>query len=370
MGISIQRASPADVPALQAFNARLRAGGVLDFKLPENAESSWLPRRGDHALYEELWVAKEGDEVRGGYILKHQPFRIGQEIVSVGYLYSPVSEALVDSRYGALGLQILLHAQRQQPLLYCLGMGGLDRPLPRLLKASRWVLAPVPFLFYPVRPAIIFRELPLLQRTPARAWLARASASTGLAWLGMRCWQLCRQRPPAKRVETIEINAFGPWADELWQAAASHYGFIAERNSSSLNLLYPTGHPRFLKLQVTREKKITGWVVLLDTPMQNSRHFGNLRVGSVVDLLAAPGEEATVAWAATKYLERRGVDLIITNQAHQAWLAAFRCAGWLPGPSNFIFAAAPKLAEKLKPWPQVCTQAHLTRGDGEGPTHL
>jgi hypothetical protein len=370
MGIQLQRATPPDMPAVQAFNARLRAGGVADFKLPETPVSAWLPPGGDYPLYEELWLAKEGAEVRGGYVLKHQPFLVGREKLSIGYLYSPVSEALVDARYGALGLQILLHAQRQQPLLYCLGMGGLDRPLPRLLQASRWTLAPVPFLFHPARPSALCRELPLLRRTPGRARVARLLAATGLAWLGLRGWQALRQTAPPPAMEAHEITAFAPWVEEIWRAAAPHYSFIAERTLAALEKLYPAHHPRFLKLQIKRAGNFVGWAVALDTPMRESRHFGNLRVGSVVDVLALPGEESAVAQAATEFLRRRGAELLVTNQAHAAWVSAFRRAGWLPGPSNFIFAAAPQLAGRLQPWPSACAQAHLTRGDGEGPTHL
>lgn len=370
MGIHIQRATPEDMPAVQAFNARLRAGGITDFKLPETAESTWLPPRGDYPLYEELWLAKEGRDVRGGYLLKHQPFRVGQETLSVGYLYSPVSEALVEPRHGALGLHLLLHAQRQQPLLYCLGMGGFDRPLPRLLQASRWSLAPVPFLFHPVRPSVLCRELPLLRRSPGRAAAARLLAVTGLAWLGLRGWQTCHRSPRPRGLEVAEISAFAAWVNDLWSAAAPHYAFIGERTLPALSLLYPPNHPRFLKLQVKRNGRPVGWAVALDTPMRHSRHFGNLRVGSVVDVLAAPNEEGPVAWAASEFLRQRGVDLMVTNQAHRAWVQAFRRAGWLPGPSNFLFAAAPKLAARLPPWPASCALAHLTRGDGEGPTHL
>lgn len=370
MGIQLQRATPADMPAVQAFNARLRAGGIADFKLPETPLSPWLPPGGDYPLYEELWLAKEGGAVRGGYLLKHQPFRVSHEPWSVGYLYSPVSEALVDARYGALGLQILLHAQRQQPLLYCLGMGGLDRPLPRLLRACRWSLAPVPFLFYPARPAVLCRELPLLRRTPARARTARLLAAAGLAWLGLRAWQALRQSPPSRATEAEVIPAFASWVEEIWRAAAPHYAFIAERTLPALEKLYPPHHPRFLKLRVKRGGNLVGWAVALDTPMRHSRHFGNLRVGSVVDVLALPGEETAVAQAVTGCLRRQGADVLVTNQAHAAWLSAFRRAGWLPGPSNFIFAAAPQLAKRLTPWPAACARAHLTRGDGEGPTHL
>jgi len=51
---------------------------------------------------------------------------------------------------------------------------------------------------------------------------------------------------------------------------------------------------------------------------------------------------------------------------HQAWGAAFKAAGYLPGPSNFIFAASKKLAELLAPFDEVRPRMLLTRADGDG----
>jgi hypothetical protein len=95
-----------------------------------------------------------------------------------------------------------------------------------------------------------------------------------------------------------------------------------------------------------------------------------MRVGSVIDCLARPGREAAVAQAAARFLMRAGVDLMVTNQSHAAWRAAFARAGWLRGPSNFIFAASRKLARRLHPFEEQTARMHVNRGDGEGPTHL
>jgi hypothetical protein len=69
---------------------------------------------------------------------------------------------------------------------------------------------------------------------------------------------------------------------------------------------------------------------------------------------------------ATETLERQGFDLILSNQSHQAWGEAFKSAGYLPGPSNFLFAASKKLAELLAPFEETRPRMHLTRADGDG----
>src|SRR6266705_69741 len=110
---------------------------------------------------------------------------------------------------------------------------------------------------------------------------------------------------------------------------------IAVRNSETLNILYPANSKRFLSYKVTRGGGVLGWVVLLDTPMHNDKYFGNLRVGSIVDCLALPENASAVIRAATRVLEERGADLIVSNQSHAAWSTALRNAGFVAGPSNF-----------------------------------
>lgn len=370
MGIQIQPYLPADEPAVKAFNARLRAGGVRDFKLPERHRSAWLPRLGEEPLYEEFFLAKEGAEVRGGYILKHQPFLIAGEVTSVGYLYSPVSEALVDARYGAVGLQLFLHVQRRQPLLYCLGMGGMENALPQMLKAAGWKRCEVPFLFRVVNAGAFLKNIRILRRNALRRFGLDALAATGLGAVGIK---LLQSRQPAAASEHCAghlVDEFDERVNGVWEQGRQEYQLAAVRDVETLRKLYPQAKEKFLKLVVTEDGQPIGWAVMLDTQLSDHKHFGNLRLGSVVDGFAVPGKERVVANAATGLLQARGVDLMVTNQAHAAWVAAFRACGWLGGPSNFIFGASPKLAQKLGDFEATRARLHLTRGDGEGPTHL
>jgi hypothetical protein len=70
--------------------------------------------------------------------------------------------------------------------------------------------------------------------------------------------------------------------------------------------------------------------------------------------------------AATAFLEKTGIDLIVSNQSHQAWRRAFERNGFLKGPSNFIFAASKKLTALLPLLQENSDTFHITRADGDG----
>src|SRR6266700_3321492 len=102
--------------AVGAFNRRLEAGGC-PYRFPDRWESSWLPRKEKEETYEEYFVARDGDTVHGGYILKHQPFWVAGKEELLACLYLPVSEGAVSNEYSRLGLQLLTSALKKQPLL-------------------------------------------------------------------------------------------------------------------------------------------------------------------------------------------------------------------------------------------------------------
>ena len=46
-------------------------------------------------------------------------------------------------------------------------------------------------------------------------------------------------------------------------------------------------------------------------------------------------------------LEKKEVDLIVSNQSHIFWKNAFKMNSFIEGPSNFIFASSKVLSDKL-----------------------
>jgi hypothetical protein len=326
--------------AVRAFNKRIASSG---FEFPETASA-------------DNFLAIEGADVRGGYILRRQKFWIRGESFDVAHYRLPLSEGIVDRSYASLGVQLIRHALKQQPLLYALGMGGFDKPLPQMLKAMGWKLRAAPFLFKVNRPSGFLRNIHPLRKTPSRRVIMDLAADTGLGWLGMRLLQ----RPLGRGPSGEEVRSFQPWADSVWNSASASYDAIAARDAATLDEFY--GDSGVIRLKIGT----SGWAVVLDTKMEGDKYFGDMRLGSIADCFAPPDDAAEVTRAAVRFLERRGVDLIVSNQLHGAWVSALRGAGFREGPSNFVFAASKALAEQMPEGAEI----HMNRGDGDGPIHL
>jgi len=353
MPIEIRPFSAEWRQAVRQFNGRLDEANVAPgMRLPEDPQTEMLPAS-------ESYLAVEEGVVRGGYTLRPQQFSFRGEIRPVAHYRLPVSEGPIDKRYALVGSLLLRSALQKEPLLYALGMGGFEQPLPRMLQAMGWGLSPVPFYFRVVHPARFLRKIRAARVSRWRAALMDFAASTGIGWLGIHATQRSRTRWGG-RVPRKEVGEFGAWADEIWEDSHRAYGMVAVRNSEVLQQLYPASSARFLRIQVGA----AGWAVMLDTAMHDDPYFGDLRVGTIVDCLAKPVDAAKVIRSARIYLEQRGVDLIISNQGHPAWTEALRADGFFNGPTNFVFGASPALCAL------GVADRHINRGDGDGPVHL
>ena len=342
--------------AVREFNGRLEAAGVAPgLRLPEDAQAEMLPGS-------QLYVAVEEGVVRGGYVLRPQQFSFHGTLRRVTHLRLPLSEAVIHRSYAHVGPLMLRRALKAEPVLYALGMGGDRQPLPRMLQAMGWSLSSIPFFFRVAHPARFLRQIRAARQSLWRAAIMDLAAWTGAGWLGIHAWQRSRTRRPAFTSVFQEAQDFGAWADEVWQASQAMYGMAAVRDAATLRQLYPASDPRFLRLQVSPG----AWAVLLDTAMRDDSYFGDLRVGTIVDCMGKPDDAAAVIHAARLYLERRGVDLVISNQGHPAWVQALAADGFIQGPSNFLFGASKALSELLAAAPD----RHINRGDGDGPVHL
>jgi len=373
MAISIERFDEAWVPAVKAFNARLRAGGEQEFDFPEVPPPAELPQQ---RIFQRLHLACEGEHVRGGFILRWQDFWINNQVQSIAHYRLPLSEGIVDKRYARVATHLLRSALKTEPLLFCLGMGGLGRPLPQMLKALRWVLHEVPFYFHVLRGNTFLREVQPLRASPSRRRTMDLAAQCGLGHLALAALhvgQRWKRHTPGKPGRPVEVEAFaefGPWADDLWRRARKHYAVCSVRNSDTLNQLYPPDDRRFVRIRLMRDGYPVGWIVLLDTQMSEHKQFGNMRVGTLVDGMAEPGELDKLVAVAIQTLKLRGAHLAISNQAHVDWRQSLERCGFIGGPSNYIFACSPQLAKLMEPLVGSLERLHMTRGDGDGPIHL
>jgi len=322
-------------PAVEAFNRRLQAGG------------------------EEI--------VRGGYALKRQQFSFADGTVrTIGYYHHCLSEGVINQAYARVGSMLLLDAMRQEPMLFCLGMGGYGRPLPNMLIRLGWSHCLIPFYMRVLRPYRFLKQMEGLRTSSARRMAMDVAAISGVGWAGLKTVQAV-QRFRAPRVAPFaveEFSEFSDWVDPLWERARTNYGMVAVRDAANLRVLYPARFTHLTKLKVMRDGTAVGWTVVAER-RENPR-WGNLRVGTIVDCWASPGDEATVIQAAAEALERREFDVIVSNQSHESWRRALEHAGFLKTSSNFVFAGSKKLAELLQPFERQQQRMHLVRGDGDG----
>lgn len=376
MPIVIQPYRPEHESAVAAFNQRLRSAGENEnLVFYKSSEPRWLPRTTDSRIYNEFFVAvdtsSEKLEVRGGYALKTQDFLFPDgQVRSIGYYHHPLSEGLVNKTHAMVGTLLLRDAMQRSPLLYCLGMAGYDRPLPQMLIRLGWTHFPVPFFFRVVNASRFLRNMETLRSSSIRRLLMNTAAFSGVGWAGMKVLEsYVRLRgisssSSSAAAACAKVTAFDRDTQDLWNRAKETCSFTAVRDYGALRVLYPESEAHLTRIVVKRAGTMIGWAVVGER--RKDAKYGEMRVGSVVDCFAIAQDFGAIVRCATEALIEQGFDLILTNQSHQQWGEAFRKAGYLTGPSNFIFAASKKLAELLVPFEKVRPRMHFTRADGDG----
>lgn len=368
MPIVIQPYREEHEPAVRDFNQRLQSGGAeTDLVFFTYAQPRWLPSSEGASLYQEYFVALENGVVRGGYALKYQNFFFPDGVTRrVAYYHHPLSEGIVNKSYASVGAMLLKDAMSKSPLLYCLGMGGYERPLPKMLVRLGWANFAVPFYFHVVRPNRFLRQIQALRTSSFRKLMLNLAAFSGTGWTGIRTIQGLRKlrapKPASFMVERVED--FADWVDPLWARAKNSYSMTAVRDCQTLRTLYPASETHFTRLRVRRGAEEIGWAVVGER--RKDEKYGAMRVGSILDCWAAPNDALPVVQAASAALVENGVDLIVSNQSHHLWTRALEHAGFLSSPSNFIFAGGKGLSALLQPFAASQARLHFTRADGDG----
>ncbi|HUA85314.1 MAG TPA: hypothetical protein VMB85_15735 [Bryobacteraceae bacterium] len=371
MPIRIQPYTSEFTEPVADFNRRM-APAKIPFQVPETPRASWLPKIDGREIYQEIFLAIEDGCVRGAYTFKYQEFSLGGRIRSVGACQMPISEGILDKRYSLVGPKIVNDALQREPLSYGLGMGDPNGAIVKMLVAMGWQMRQVPFYFR-VRNALRFlRNIQHLRNSPAKKLALDLAAFSGIGWMGVKAAKLALS-PNPRRYEscwTEQVSEFSGWATDLWRECHPRYAMVGVRDARVLNILYPAEDDRFLRLRIVDGGRVVGWAVVLDTRMSRNKYFGDMRVGSIIDVLARPEDAHKVIFMAAQVLERRGVDLLLSNQSHTAWGAALRQAGFLRGPSNYLFLTSVPLSALLRQIDPHGAGVHMTRGDGDGPIHL
>lgn len=371
MPIKIQPYTAEFKESVADFNRRM-APARITFQVPETPAAAWLPKIDGREIYQEIFLAVEDGFVRGAYTFKYQEFSLGGRIRSVGACQMPISEGIVDKRYSLVGPKIISDALRREPFSYGLGMGDPNGAIVRMLVALGWHKRSVPFYFKVLHPFRFLRNIEHLRTSSWKKIALDVAAFSGAGWAGGKIANAALG-PNPRRYESCwaeQVPEFSAWATDLWRECHHRYAMAGMRDARVLNILYPAEDPRFIRVRIVDGGRVAGWAVLLDTRMRGNKYFGDMRVGSIIDCMARPEEAHKVVYMAAQILERRGADMLLSNQAHAAWGAALRHCGFLSGPSNYLFITSVPLTNLLQQIDPGGTGVHMTRGDGDGPIHL
>jgi hypothetical protein len=372
MAIHVEPYLEKHEPLVHELNARMAAGGS-SWAFYHRADPGWLaPGAAPNVVRNYYLALDEAGVVRAGYCLKTDEFLLRGETFVIASIQGPVSESLVNPAYRMLAFQLVRDMEDRSPNLFA--WGASDRAHELLLRlgfTERWM----PFQLRILHAGRFLRRNAYLRRSARNRLALDVLAFTGMGALGAFLAQLGLQLsvglPSLGGVEVHEARRFGTWADEIWAQARGGYDLIAPRDAATMNALLPEkGWPEAHILQVVSKGRTLGWAAVRDTQFNGDVRFGDLRIGSVIDALAAPGDEAAVIASASRWLRRRGVDAIVSNFTHPAWRRAFRAAGFLESanrrPLLFNGAATDAIGD-----PRAITEGlHLTPLDGDGPRGL
>jgi hypothetical protein len=361
----------AHEPGARAFNARMRAADALLFALPETAPANNPDTPAAGIEFRHFVVVDDGGEVRGGYFIRKQPFLVRGQVHDVGHYQAPLSEGIVDKRFASVGAVMLAHALGQQPLLFAMGMGSVDRPLPRMLSAMGWSILETPFYFLVLNGKRFLRNAgPLHQRIERRV-AADVLAFSGLGGLGLKGLQIARSRNRFDgRYRQQPIQTFCGWADQIWRESAAQYSLSAVRTADYLQFIYPKEQPAYYGVQLTEGDRPAGWVQMLECRPRDRSYFGEMRVAALVDGVGPATAIPSLIYSGVAAAKARHADIVISNQMHMDWITGLKGAGFWQGPSNYLLALSKGLRTLLDPLDEAIPRIHFNRGDGDGRVNL
>lgn len=369
MGIRVVAYEAQHEPLVEAFNSRLQDAGAEN-RFYERATPKWLPPGlSDHVWRQYFVAVDDADVVRGAYVLKPQTFNLKGRAIEVASIQGPLSEGIVDRRYGALAMVMVRDMYARSPLLF--GLGGGER-LHRVLNAMGWKAYAAPLLIHVRNPGRFVRQSPLLRRRRPVRLALDALALSGGAWPALKTVELAQSvRRGGLRVADCKaepVDRFGLWADEIWRRACDASDLIALRDSGTLNAIVPeTGFPEATILKVSRAGQPVGWALVRHRQLAGDHRFGDLRLGSIIDALAVPGFEASVVRAATRYLGRMNVDISLSSFTHETWIRASEACGYFVRGNQRKISVSPGLQSCIQSDNVAMSRVHLTLLDGDGP---
>jgi hypothetical protein len=371
--MNIRYAENSDLAAVARLNGRLKAGGrddemPLDPALP--GEAQYRPE--GFPVYRRMIIAEDEQEVRAAMMLCHHNIYINGVKRDFCWTKMPLSEGIINLKYSLAIVQLIKRALDYQPFMMGVGAGSSISEGHRFFVKLRWRSQPVPFFFYPVKVSKVLRGLRYLKNSSILRYGALLGAYSGLG-AGVS-GLLTLRRKIANGLSDYQdsvFESFGGWANHIFYNSLSDYPVAIRSDATSLNIVYPPNDQRYIRLRVKRKGARTdvGWIVVASKQMSDNHYFGDLKVGTLVDGFGRSEDVTALVAAGLNHLAGSGVDVIVANFLHAAWVKACRRLGMLNGPSNFQIFVSPRGAPALEESCQL-DNIHVARGHSDGMDNL
>lgn len=346
------------------FNNRLEEGGAIEgvhrFPLgPDDLDFS----DPDALVNQEIFVILVDGLVRGAIILKHQEYQINGSVVDFIDIQHPLTEAVINKKYSRLSLYLLGKFSKFD-YVHGLGMGGLDGPLPQIMKLLKYELIELPFLFYALNIGALVKVV--LKRKGIRSGLILSLISKPLSVLSVLPQVIGKGILAAKtRNLSIEpLDVFTEQDDVLWDDIKDDYSLIAVKNSRNLNVVYANKKFKFKKYRVFEGDKYIGWFSVLITKFEDDKYFLDSKVCTILDVVSHQKHWVDMIRMIKVLCLDNACDMIIHSNLNAPFISVLKQHMFIQGPSNFAFAM------KLKDTEIDLSKMWITRIDGDGPINL
>ena len=215
-----------------------------------------------------------------------------------------------------------------------LGLGSLPGPLQVLLRIARW--APMAFV----------------AGSLGSAGLGLLATANRLTCLGLRA-RLVANPPPAAEI------------DALWLRLRGQLSLAPSRGGSYTEWRYAVEHPgRYQFVEVRRQGKLVGLVVVRKPERVDDPRLAGLRVGLIVDWIVDPVDTGAVTatlLAARKWGKKAGCDAILLTISHLEVGRLVKRLGFVRIPGNIHFML--RVPAGLIDAPRGIERSWLMRGD-------
>lgn len=372
--LEFRPAAPDDVARVETFNQRLAAAGHMYHRLSIEKPFRTMLHAADSPITVEKLFCFDGSEIRGGVGVKRMMFWVNECPEEVTFSVYPISEGIINPTYAMIGVLIQKELLRRYPLMYSLG--AFNSVPAKIKRQTRWFSLAVPFHFRVLRAGSYLRNFAYLRKKTWMRTLLDLAAASGVGTAGLTLFDLFQRfrgcHPGVDNLQIKRFDAWGDWADQVWEKAGNHYTLIGDRSKAALQVLYPNRNDHLIKLRFNTKDtgRLLGWAVITASKLGNHKYFGNMRLGTIVDMLAAPEDAYQVVSGALVAVRQAKADLVIANHSDRRWNRAFKQAGMASWNTNLFLFLSPKLKERFNPIEAYSDRFYFTRGDGHGPTQF